>query len=96
MTKAVQSAIFFINKPNSGKTVGSRGQVLGGWIQARFHAAAINLETDRTRIQLARRKPCFFFDLASRTSPAKCETPSQRNPFPCGISFPCMGALDNA
>ncbi|WHS30843.1 hypothetical protein QLQ09_13295 [Brucella sp. NM4] len=65
MTKAVQFAIFFHHKSNNGiKPLFSRGQSLGRMDPGASYAAASNMETDRTRILLARRKPCFFFAFA--------------------------------
>ena len=59
---------FFGNKPNNGmKPLSHAVKVLGGWIQARNSAAASKMETGRTRIRLARRKPCFFFGFNAAT-----------------------------
>ncbi|NKC02926.1 hypothetical protein HED55_04810 [Ochrobactrum haematophilum] len=52
---------FFHHKSNNGiKPLFSRGQSLGRMDPGASYAAASNMETDRTRILLARRKPCFF------------------------------------
>jgi hypothetical protein len=56
---------FFHHKSNNGiKPLFSRGQSLGRMDPGASYAAASNMETDRTRILLARRKPCFFFAFA--------------------------------